>query len=32
MRGAYLGDDGGRIDLVLMSLLRQDWQAQAGAG
>jgi ribosomal protein S18 acetylase RimI-like enzyme len=32
MRGAYLGDDGGRIDLVLMSLLRPDWQAQAGAG
>jgi diamine N-acetyltransferase len=32
MRGAYLGADGSRIDLVLMSLLRPDWQAQAGAG
>jgi RimJ/RimL family protein N-acetyltransferase len=31
MRGAYLGADGGRIDLVLMSLLRPDWQAQADA-
>ncbi len=32
MRGAYRGTDGERIDLVLMSLLRPDWQARAGAG
>jgi RimJ/RimL family protein N-acetyltransferase len=32
LRGAYLSTDGGRIDLVLMSLLRPDWQAQASAG
>lgn len=31
MRDAYLGADGGRIDLVLMSLLRPDWQARPGA-
>ena len=31
MRGAYLGADGGRIDLVLMSLLRPDWRQRAGA-
>lgn len=31
MRGAYLGADGGRIDLVLMSLLRPDWRQKAGA-
>jgi hypothetical protein len=31
MRGAYLGADGGRVDLVLMSLLRPDWRQEAGA-
>lgn len=31
MRGAYRGADGGRIDLVLMSLLRPDWRQRAGA-
>jgi RimJ/RimL family protein N-acetyltransferase len=31
MRGAYLAADGARVDLVLMSLLRPDWQAHATA-
>jgi RimJ/RimL family protein N-acetyltransferase len=31
MRGAYLGADGGRVDLVLMSLLRPDWRQKVGA-
>ena len=31
MRGAYKGADGGRIDLVLMSLLRPDWPSRPQA-
>jgi diamine N-acetyltransferase len=31
MRGAHKGADGGRVDLVLMSLLRPDWGGRAAA-
>ena len=32
MRGAYEGADGGRVDFVLMSLLRPDWRGPKLAG